>query len=83
MLLMYGHLLPSQTIVVVTRPLLFCCVKKFFEAPREVEPLISSRKIRQLLSMSLEASQKILSIIESLQDQGLLGKDFDEPSTLR
>jgi proline utilization trans-activator len=26
--------------------------------------------------MSLEASQKILSILESLQDQGLLGKDF-------
>jgi proline utilization trans-activator len=71
-----------QTIVVVTRPLLFCCVKKFFEAPREVEPLISSRKIRQLLNMSLEASQKILSILESLQDQGLLGENLTVPSQL-
>ncbi|KAH7075944.1 Zn(II)2Cys6 transcription factor [Paraphoma chrysanthemicola] len=66
------HLLYYQTIVVVTRPLLFCCVKKIFEFPRELEPLLSSRKIRQLLSMSLEASQKILSILESLQEQGLL-----------
>ncbi|KAH8730554.1 fungal-specific transcription factor domain-containing protein [Phaeosphaeriaceae sp. PMI808] len=66
------HLLYYQTIVVVTRPLLFCCVKKFFESPREVESLVTSLKIRQLLNMSLEASQKILSILESLQDQGLL-----------
>lgn len=66
------HLLYYQTIVVVTRPLLFCCVKKLFESPREVQSLISSRKIRQLLNMSLEASQKILSILESLHDQGLL-----------
>lgn len=63
----------SKTIVVVTRPLLFCCLKKIFESPREVQPLISSKKIRQLLHMSLEASQKILNILESLQDQGLLG----------
>ncbi|KAH7361192.1 Zn(II)2Cys6 transcription factor [Pyrenochaeta sp. MPI-SDFR-AT-0127] len=66
------HLLYYQTIVVVTRPLLFCCLKKIFESPREVQPLISSKKIRQLLHMSLEASQKILNILESLQDQGLL-----------
>ncbi|KAF2850962.1 Zn(II)2Cys6 transcription factor [Plenodomus tracheiphilus IPT5] len=66
------HLLYYQTIVVVTRPLLFCCLKKIFESPREVQALISSRKIRQLLHMSLEASQKILNILESLQDQGLL-----------
>ncbi|KAI8934829.1 hypothetical protein NX059_008510 [Plenodomus lindquistii] len=66
------HLLYYQTIVVVTRPLLFCCLKKMFESPEEVQALISSRKIRQLLHMSLEASQKILNILESLQDQGLL-----------
>jgi len=59
---------------VVTRPLLFCCVKKFFESPGEVEPLLSSRKIRKLLQMALEASQKMLSILESLSDQGLLGE---------
>jgi proline utilization trans-activator len=70
------YLYYPQTIVIVTRPLLFCCVKKYFESPREVEPLVSSRKIRQLLNMSLEASQKILSILEGLQDQGLLGKCF-------
>lgn len=51
-------------------------MKKLFESPEEVQPLISSRKIRQLLHMTLEASQKILSILESLQDQGLLGKDL-------
>lgn len=66
--------LTLQAIVVVTRPLLFCCLKKIFESPREVQPLISSKKIRSLLNMSLEASQKILNILESLQDQGLLGK---------
>ncbi|KAF1951189.1 Zn(II)2Cys6 transcription factor [Byssothecium circinans] len=66
------HLLYYQTIVVLTRPLLFCCLKKVFESPREVEPLTTSLKIRHLLSMSLEASQKILSILESLQSQGLL-----------
>lgn len=29
--------------------------------------------------MSLEASQKILNILESLQDQGLLGKKLEPP----
>jgi proline utilization trans-activator len=48
-------------------------MKKVFEVPREVESLISSRKLRQLLLMTLEASQNILSILESLQEQGLLG----------
>ncbi|KAF1851671.1 Zn(II)2Cys6 transcription factor [Cucurbitaria berberidis CBS 394.84] len=66
------HLMYYQTIVVVTRPLLFCCLRKIFESPREVQPLISSKKIRSLLHMSLEASQKILNILEGLQDQGLL-----------
>ncbi|CAN9160651.1 unnamed protein product [Alternaria alternata] len=66
------HLSYYQTIVVVTRPLLFCCLKKVFESPKEVRPLVSSRKIRHLLHISLEASQKILNILESLQDQGLL-----------
>jgi hypothetical protein len=65
----------EQTIVVTTRPLLFCCLKKVFESPKEVGPLVSSRKIRPLLSMSLDASQKILNILESLQDQDLLGID--------
>lgn len=66
------HLLYYQTIVVVTRPLLFCCLKKIFESPGEVQALVSSPRIRRLLLMSLEASQKILNILESLQDQGLL-----------
>jgi proline utilization trans-activator len=48
-------------------------MKKVFESPREVQPLISSRKIRHLLYMSLESSQKILDILEILRDQGLLG----------
>lgn len=51
-------------------------MKKAFESPREVEALISSRKLRHLLHMSLEASQKILAILESLQEQGLLGITF-------
>lgn len=62
-----------KTIVVVTRPLLFCCMKKVFESPREVASLTSSRKLRHLLLVSLEASQKILTILENLQEQGLLG----------
>ncbi|ENI01672.1 hypothetical protein COCC4DRAFT_75012 [Bipolaris maydis ATCC 48331] len=66
------HLMYYQTIVVTTRPLLFCCLKKVFESPKEVGPLLSSRKIRPLLSMSLDASQKILNILESLQEQDLL-----------
>jgi proline utilization trans-activator len=48
-------------------------MKKVFESPREVQPLVSSRKIRHLLCMSLESSQKILDILEILRDQGLLG----------
>lgn len=48
-------------------------MKKVFESPQEVVPLISSPKIRKVLHMSLEASEKILTILESLQDQGLLG----------
>ncbi|USP74748.1 Zn(II)2Cys6 transcription factor [Curvularia clavata] len=46
--------------------------QKVFESPKEVGPLVSSRKIRPLLSMSLDASQKILNILESLQEQDLL-----------
>lgn len=49
-------------------------MKKVFESPQQVVPLISSPKVRKVLHMSLEASQKILAILESLQDQGLLGK---------
>ncbi|KAI4625544.1 hypothetical protein J4E80_002676 [Alternaria sp. BMP 0032] len=48
-------------------------MKKVFESPREVQSLISSRKIRHLLCMSLESSQKIIDILETLHDQGLLG----------
>ncbi|KAI4695421.1 uncharacterized protein J4E84_002047 [Alternaria hordeiaustralica] len=48
-------------------------MKKVFESPREVQPLMSSRKIRYLLCMSLESSQKIIDILEILHDQGLLG----------
>ncbi|KAJ4988791.1 C6 transcription factor [Stagonosporopsis vannaccii] len=68
----HSHLYYYQTIVIVTRPLLFCCMKKVFESPQQVTPLISSPKIRKVLHMSLEASQKILVILESLQEQGLL-----------
>jgi proline utilization trans-activator len=49
-------------------------MKKVMESPQQVVPLISSPKIRKVLHMSLEASQKIVAILESLQDQGLLGK---------
>ncbi|KAF2644028.1 hypothetical protein P280DRAFT_496490 [Massarina eburnea CBS 473.64] len=66
------HLFYYQTIVVLTRALLFCCLKKVFESPREAESLIKSRKLRHLISMCVEASQKILSILESLQNQGIL-----------
>ena len=48
-------------------------MKKVFESPREVQPLVSSLKIRHLLCMSLESSQKIIDILEILHDQGLLG----------
>lgn len=49
-------------------------MKKVFEAPQQVAPLIASPKIRKVLHMSVEASQKIIAILESLQEQGLLGK---------
>jgi proline utilization trans-activator len=77
MLHMLAHTYKKQNVVVVTRPLLFCCVKKIFEDSRDLEPLLTSIIIRQLLDMSLEASQKILGILESLQGQDLLGKNWD------
>jgi hypothetical protein len=52
-------------------------MKKVFEAPQQVTPLIASPKIRKVLHMSVEASQKILAILESLREQGLLGRSTD------
>lgn len=51
-------------------------MKKIFESPQQVVPLVSSPKIRKVLHMSLESSQKVLAILESLQEQGLLGKSY-------
>jgi proline utilization trans-activator len=76
MLRMLAHTYDKQNVVVVTRPLLFCCMKKIFEDSRDLEPLLTSIIIRQLLDMSLEASQKLLRILDSLQSQDLLGNNW-------
>ncbi|KAF2019448.1 Zn(II)2Cys6 transcription factor [Aaosphaeria arxii CBS 175.79] len=66
------HLLYYQSIIIATRPLLFCCLKKRFEAPREADSLVGSNKIRHLLHLAVESALKILTMLGSLMDQGLL-----------
>jgi len=71
----YLHLLYHQCIVLATRPLLFCFLKIRFESPQNcTDALNTSRNVRNLIQMCMESSQQIISILHSLQSEGLLGK---------
>lgn len=73
----YLHLLYHQCIVLATRPLLFCFLKIRFESPQNCsDALNTSRNVRNLIQMCMESSQQIISILHSLQSEGLLGKLF-------
>lgn len=63
-----------QCIILATRPLLFCFLKIRFESPEScLESLNASQNVRNLMQMCLESAQNIISILSSLQSQGLLG----------
>ncbi|GLI82258.1 hypothetical protein PoHVEF18_010686 [Penicillium ochrochloron] len=69
----YLHLLYHQCIVLATRPLLFCFLKIRFESPQNCsDALNTSRNVRNLIQMCMESSQQIISILHSLQLEGLL-----------
>lgn len=64
-----------QCIVLATRPLLFC----FFQIRLEsvgacLDLLNTSSTVRSVLQMCLDSSQHVVSILECLQHQGLLGE---------
>lgn len=68
-------------LVLVTRPVLFCCLELLLQNPVEALRLTTSSKVRHLIAVSAEAGQNMISILSSLQDQGLLEAflpwDFD------
>ncbi|KAJ6044107.1 hypothetical protein N7499_006611 [Penicillium canescens] len=67
------HLLYHQCIILATRPLLFCFLKIQFESPEScLASLNASRNVQNLMQMCLESAQHIISILHSLQIQGLL-----------
>lgn len=71
----YLHLLYHQCIVLATRPLLFCFLKIRLESPENcISALNKSRNVRNLIQMCVDSSQQIISILHSLQSEGLLGK---------
>lgn len=71
----YLHLLYHQCIVLATRPLLFCFLKIRFESPENCsDALNTSRSVLKLIQMCMDSSQQIISILYSLQTEGLLGK---------
>lgn len=73
--------MPAQLVVLVTRPILLCCLELLLQDPIEASHLVSSAKVRHLISVSSEAAQNMSSILSSLQEQGLLDTflpwDFD------
>ncbi|KAJ5699073.1 transcriptional regulator family: Fungal Specific TF [Penicillium macrosclerotiorum] len=69
----YLHLLYHQCIILATRPLLFCFLMIRFESPENcLDALNTSRNVRNLIQMCMESSQQIISILHSLQSEGLL-----------
>ncbi|KAJ5551501.1 hypothetical protein N7461_006199 [Penicillium sp. DV-2018c] len=69
----YLHLQYHQCIILATRPLLFCFLKIRFESPEScLESIRASRNVRNLMQMCLESAQHSISILSSLQSQGLL-----------
>lgn len=64
-----------QCIVLATRPLLFCFLKIRFESQSKCTELLgSSQTVRNLIQMCIDSSQQMVSILDCLQSQGLLGK---------
>ncbi|KAJ5341000.1 hypothetical protein N7541_010124 [Penicillium brevicompactum] len=69
----YLHLQYHQCIILATRPLLFCFLKIRLESPEcFLETLNTSRNVQNLMQMCLESAHHIISILSSLQSQGLL-----------
>ncbi|KAJ5595536.1 uncharacterized protein N7459_001744 [Penicillium hispanicum] len=69
----YLHLLYHQCIVLATRPLLFCFLKIRLESPDNcLNALNTSRNVRTLIQMCMDSSQQIISILHTLQSEGLL-----------
>jgi hypothetical protein len=57
-----------------TRPLLFCFLKIQFETPELfARALGSSKAVTKLMKLCIGSAQQMISILESLQEQGLLG----------
>jgi hypothetical protein len=68
--------LPSQCIVLATRPLLFCFLKIRLTSPESVlESLNSSPTVRNLLQICADSSLQMINILCNLQSQGLLGRE--------
>lgn len=64
-----------QCIVLATRPLLFCFLKIRFESQSKCTELLgSSQTVRNLIQMCIDSSQQMVSILDCLQSQGLLGE---------
>lgn len=75
----YLHLLYHQCIVLATRPLLFCFLKIRLESPDNcLDALNTSRNVRNLIQMCMDSSQQIISILHSLQSEGLLGMNMED-----
>jgi proline utilization trans-activator len=70
-----------QLVVLVIRPILFCCLELRLQSPADASHLTTSPKVRHLLSVSSEAAQNMIGALSSLQEQGLLESflpwDFD------
>ncbi|KAF3009976.1 hypothetical protein E8E13_011301 [Curvularia kusanoi] len=59
-------------VLLVIRPILFCCLERTLQAPIEASRLIASNKVRQIISLSSETALNMLNMLEGLKDQGLL-----------
>ncbi|KAG7106334.1 putative transcriptional regulatory protein C3C7.04 like [Verticillium longisporum] len=71
------HLLYHRCITLVTRPLLFYLLKTRFASFNEYfSTLESLPTVRNLVRMCIESSQTMVSILECLMNQGLLGAFF-------
>jgi len=74
-------LMQPQLVVLVIRPILFCCLELHLRSPADASHLTASAKVRHLINVSSDAAQSMISILSSLQEQGLLENflpwDFD------
>ncbi|KAI9897966.1 hypothetical protein N3K66_006326 [Trichothecium roseum] len=71
----YLHLLYHQCIVLSTRPLFLCFLKIMFESPGvDMGEIGSSSSVDNLMKLCVGSSQKMISILDCLQQQDLLEK---------